>query len=295
MGDLVAVMQVGGDGRPVRAAGRDPRQPRVRVRRPLRRRRPRPQAAVADPGRRPRRSQPAVTARVGERRRRRPARRGRPRSAYLLLVDAGDRPLGWVDARRIAARAGRSTPSMADADVAAPRTGGRRSRTRCRCCSTPTSRRASSSTGPARSAASSRSSSIAAMRDDAPAHVAAGDAEDGRSASRRPTTPVAGDGCRRAAADRLGLDRATTSTTIAAAHRPAPRADGHRRSSSGFVISFVARDLGASASRASTARSPPSPGILYTIPSLAVFARPRPDHRALAAHRRDPARRRTRC
>ena len=39
MGDLVAVFQAGGVARPVRAAGRDPRQPGVRLRRPVRRRR----------------------------------------------------------------------------------------------------------------------------------------------------------------------------------------------------------------------------------------------------------------
>ena len=47
MGDLVAVMQAGGHARPVRAAGRDPRQPRVGLRGPVRGCRPRPQAAVA--------------------------------------------------------------------------------------------------------------------------------------------------------------------------------------------------------------------------------------------------------
>ena len=44
MGDLVAVMQVGGHLAQFGAAGRDPRQPGVRLRRPLRRRGPRPEA-----------------------------------------------------------------------------------------------------------------------------------------------------------------------------------------------------------------------------------------------------------
>ena len=78
MGDLVAVMQVGGQLAQFGAARRDPGQPGVGVRGPVRRRRPRAQAAVAQPRRRP----GAAPAGHGPRRRRR--RRG-PR--------AGARPI----------------------------------------------------------------------------------------------------------------------------------------------------------------------------------------------------------
>ena len=77
------------------------------------------------------------------------ARGARSRTAfpYLLLVDADDRPLGWLDERRIP-RTAASTPPWSSRRRRCS-TGGRRSRTRCRCCSTATSRPGSSSTGPA--------------------------------------------------------------------------------------------------------------------------------------------------
>ena len=50
MGDLVAVFQDGGVVAQFGHAGRDPGRPGVRVRRPLRRRGPRPQAPVAAAG-----------------------------------------------------------------------------------------------------------------------------------------------------------------------------------------------------------------------------------------------------
>ena len=61
MGDLVAVFQAGGRRRPVRSAGRDPREPGVRLRRAVRGDRPRPQA----PEPVPRRGAAAVAGRHG--------------------------------------------------------------------------------------------------------------------------------------------------------------------------------------------------------------------------------------
>ena len=90
MGDLVAVMQVGGHlaqfGPPEEILA----EPGVGVRGPLRRRGPRPQAPVAEPRRRPRAA--AGDHGHGRRRRRGGARRalGRRRSRYLLLVDDGE-------------------------------------------------------------------------------------------------------------------------------------------------------------------------------------------------------------
>ena len=154
MGDLVAVFRDGGVVEQFATAGRDPRRARLGVRGPVRRRGPRPQAAVARPGsatwswrRRPRRASARTPAAARDR------RAARIRCPYLLLLDADDRPIGWVDdagipASRHARRRAWSAPRRRCS------TAGRRSRTRSRCCSTPTSRRASSSTDAAPTAAS---------------------------------------------------------------------------------------------------------------------------------------------
>ena len=103
MGDLVAVMQAGGTLAQFGTPGRDPGQPGLGLRRPLRRRRPRAEAAVARPGRRPRPARrssspaPATTPPT-------PARRlAADPFPYLLLVDERDRPIGWVDPRHLPA------------------------------------------------------------------------------------------------------------------------------------------------------------------------------------------------
>ena len=135
MGDLVAVFQVGGIARPVRAAGGDPRQPRVGLRGPLRRRGPRPQAPVAQPGRGPAagargHGHRATTAAAARRVPRRPAslpaagRRRRPAARLDAHGDPRRRPAHRRDGRRRRRRCS---------------TAGRRSRTRSRCCSTRTS------------------------------------------------------------------------------------------------------------------------------------------------------------
>ena len=122
MGDLVAVFRAGGIVAQFGPPSEILAAPASDVRRPVRRRRPRAQAAVAHPGRRPASSSPAVTARVGDDAaevRRRVARRGR-RSATCCCVDADDRPLGWVDERRIPA-SGPPRRRPGRGDVAAPR------------------------------------------------------------------------------------------------------------------------------------------------------------------------------
>ena len=114
MGDLVAVMQVGRHPRPVRAAGRDPRRTRVGVRRPVRRRGPRPEAPVAARGSAtsssaaPSRPASATTPPT-------PATATSPSAfPYLLLVDAR-RPADRLDRRSPTSRpAGRSTPTLAE-------------------------------------------------------------------------------------------------------------------------------------------------------------------------------------
>ena len=134
MGDLVAVMQVGGHLAQFAPPAEILAAPAQRVRGPVRRRGPWPQAAVARSG-----SGPAVARRRhGPRRRRRrrgpPADPGRP-FPYLLLVDERQ-PADRLD------RPSRGCPPAAPhgvdgrADVARSSTRGRRSRTRSRCCST---------------------------------------------------------------------------------------------------------------------------------------------------------------
>ena len=119
MGDLVAVVPGRRRRRAVRAARGDPRRPGLGLRGPVRRRRPRPQAAVAGPGQRPR-ARRGRRPRGSARRRRRPA----PRSdahpfPYLLLLDADDRPIGWVDRATLPGAARSRRPGRRD--VAAPR------------------------------------------------------------------------------------------------------------------------------------------------------------------------------
>ena len=155
MGDLVAVLQAGGRRRPVRAAGGDPRQPRVGVRRPLRRRGPRPQAAVAVPGRRA--GPGAGRDRGGRRATDRPP--GAPAADRPVPLRARDRRGQPADRLGPPGPPHRPGPSRRTRSSRRPRcsTAGRRSRTRSRCCSTRTCRRASSSTARAPSGAGSRS------------------------------------------------------------------------------------------------------------------------------------------
>ena len=89
---------------------------------------------------------PAVTARPGDDAAAARARILADPFEYLLLVDAEDRPIGWLAERRI------PTSGVLDRDRWPPRcrrssTGGRPSRTPWRCSSMPRSRPASSSTG----------------------------------------------------------------------------------------------------------------------------------------------------
>ena len=103
MGDLVAVLEAGGRRRPVRTAGGDPREPRVGLRRPVRGHGPRPQApqpvpgrgAAADAGR-----HGAAWARTAR------SRGGSPHEQpfdHVLVVDAEQRPIGWVHRDRLPA------------------------------------------------------------------------------------------------------------------------------------------------------------------------------------------------
>ncbi len=119
MGDLVAVFAGGRRVAQFGPPARDPGQPGLRLRRPLRGRRPRPQAAVAHPRSRSRASN-------GDRRRgsATPAGQARERAAadpfpYLLLVDAGDRPIGWLGDPAIRGRRS-ADRGDGDPDVAAP-------------------------------------------------------------------------------------------------------------------------------------------------------------------------------
>ena len=102
MGDRIAVMQEGGILAQYGAAGRAADAPGERVRRGLRRRRPRAQAARA--AARARRRPVARAARARRRAGRRGARAGRrrPRSPIPLLVDDDGRPLGWLSERALA-------------------------------------------------------------------------------------------------------------------------------------------------------------------------------------------------
>ena len=136
--------------RAVRPAVRDPGGPGLAVRRPVRRRGPRAQAAVPDPGQRP----GAGTVRDGAGRRR---RRGRAEAHAGRSVRVPAPPRR----RRTAAGLGRPAPGPRGGGRSRPSssrrprrcsTGGPRSRTPCRSSSTATSRRASSSTATASTA-----------------------------------------------------------------------------------------------------------------------------------------------
>ena len=138
MGDLVAVFRAAASSR---SSGRRPRSSRA----PRRTSSPASWArtAASSACRWP------AWATSSSRRRRRRGSATTPRTAgagsradpfpYLLLLDADDRPLGWVDDGPLpGSRPARRRPRPARRRRSS--TAGRRSRTRCRCCSTPTSR-----------------------------------------------------------------------------------------------------------------------------------------------------------
>ena len=114
-------------------------------------------------------------------------------------------------------------------------------------------------------------------------------------ASRSRACPTTA-GSPRRASRRWEASRSSTSTgssdhldDVGHAPRPAPRADDHPGLSSGFVDLAVPRDLGGPPATRLRPDHRPSAGILYTIPSLAAFAVPAPDLRALADHGDHPA------
>ena len=99
IGDLIAIMRRGRQGRPVRDPGRAADVSRGRVRRGLRRRRPGAQAAGADAGLRHRPLGGADRRNVGQ-----PSAEVRAKLAgaevpYPLLVDGERRPIGWLSER----------------------------------------------------------------------------------------------------------------------------------------------------------------------------------------------------
>ena len=134
MADRIAILQRGGIARPVRHPGRDPRQPGDRVRRALRRRRPRPEAPLARPRAR------RADDRAHPRARGRGPRRGPPppgataRSSTSLCSStiAIDRSAGSTAA--ISPAAARSPPAPRRPGRP-PSSRSRRSATRCRRCS----------------------------------------------------------------------------------------------------------------------------------------------------------------
>ncbi len=253
----------------VRDAGRDPRRARVGVRGPVRRRGPRPQAAVARPGSTT--SSWAPPPRPGSARTPPAPATGRAaRSCRTCCCSTTvDRPVGWIDeshhpgrgpARGAAGRrhlAPARPPDHAQGralDAARRRRpGGRRRRP------------------PGR---------LPGRRDrraDRRLH-----ARDRRA--RRRSGRSRGRGSR----DRLGLGGATTSTSSSAA-RSSTSGFTMAALAIGFAISF-ALSLWAVRRRRVYAPITAVAGILYTIPSLALFAAHGADHRAHGPDRDHPAR-----
>ena len=155
MGDLVAVMQAGGRlaqfGPPAEILA----APGVRLRRPVRRRRPRPQAPVAGARRRPRARGRRSTARVGDDAAE--ARRRRLADPFALPAPGRRRRTGRSAGSTrdaIPAERRRSTRELAEPDVAAARPADDAQGRAVDAARRATSRPASSSTDAARAAAS---------------------------------------------------------------------------------------------------------------------------------------------
>ena len=224
---------------PVRAAGGDPRQPRLGVRGPVRRARTAASSGCRSSGSTtcrcsPRRWRPSATTPAS------PSARPRPIRSRLPAPGRRSGPADRLARRRRLPLERAARPSRWPTRPRRCSTAGRPSRTRCRCCSTRTSRRASSSTGPARSRA--RHGRHDRRVDARPAHRAAA-TWPGR---RRRTAP------RTRRSD--GLIPGSRSSTSAGsldhmddiALRDLCSTSCSRRSrvAIGFAIALVARDLG---------------------------------------------------
>ena len=198
MGDLVVVMEQGGRRGPGRPAGGAARQPRLRVRRPLRRAGPRPEAPVAVPGRGARAARTPATARTDESVQVVGGAPVTPTSARCCCSTSSSGP---------SVGSGRPPPERRRVDrpwrsrSRPSSTGARRSRTRPRCCSVRTSRLGSSSIGRAApGTAHVRPAVVAAMRAARRDRRARRTGATSRRSSRQPT-------------GRLGRERASPPST----------------------------------------------------------------------------------